>query len=141
MPFPSAKNVFKSTWIVVAFFSVARCDKAVVCSLCGTGTAASTPIRVNILDESSGFYLWVNPQSKLTNGAVNIGDGSSLFEIHQYGLDDPTYFWIKTLAFQSVTKVAANFSSDPVLDIASLIIAIHRFYIFSFFFFFCHAGE
>ena len=109
-----AREVFLWSSFISALFCVARCD-IVVCNQCGGGVTPVTT-RVNILDQSNGLYLWVNPQGKLSSGAVDIGEASSIFEIHLYNPDNPSTFWNKTaLALEPAMVVAANFSADPRL--------------------------
>lgn len=111
--FNVTRDVFSWTCLISVLFPVARCD--FVCSRCG-GPDTPIPTSVNIFDRSNGFYLWVNPQGKLSSGAVDINEGSSVFEIHLYNPEDPSSFWIKTaVTSEPETIVAANFSADPSL--------------------------
>ena len=111
--FNVTRDVFSWTCLISVLFPVARCD--FVCSRCG-GPDTPIPTSVNIFDRSYGFYLWVNPQGKLSSGAVDINEGSSVFEIHLYNPEDPSSFWIKTaVTSEPETIVAANFSADPSL--------------------------
>lgn len=93
---------------------------AVWCDLFCWLLAAPIPISVNIWDQSSGSYLWINPENTLSNQAPDISDSSSLFRIIPCNSDDPSYFWLALV--ESSMVVAANFSGDPVLDIASFYI-------------------
>ena len=125
MPFFYIKNVSNEvvnwSWVVVAalFCTVACSDDILACRQCGV--PAPIPVNVNILDLNSGFFLWVNPQGKLSSGAADNRDISALFEIEFYNAGDQTRLRIKSLASESSKVVGADFRSDagPRIVIAS----------------------
>ena len=72
----------------------------------------ATPIKYNIIVDSSGYCLWINPQGVLSDGAPDADSPSAQFNIVIPDADSST-FRLVTLAFQPPKVVAADFSSDP----------------------------
>ena len=83
-----------------------------------------TPTNYNIVHIASGFCLWVDTsRSAIMDGAVDMQQRSAKFSINLYDPGDLTTFWIQSLAFSSVTAVAADFSAQPaqIVMVTSLI--------------------
>ena len=72
----------------------------------------ATPIKYNIIVDSSGYCLWINPQGVLSDGAPDADNPSAQFNVVIPDADLNT-FRLVTLAFQPPKLVAANFSNDP----------------------------
>ncbi|KAL5509455.1 hypothetical protein EMCRGX_G004835 [Ephydatia muelleri] len=72
----------------------------------------ATPIKYNIIVDSSGYCLWINLQGVLSDGAPDADNPSAQFNVVIPDADSST-FRLVTLAFQPPKLVAADFSSDP----------------------------
>ena len=72
-----------------------------------------TFINYNIIDDDTGYSLWVNPHSVLIDGAHDVRDPSAEFNLILYNPSDFTMITLQSLAHQPPKVLAADFSSYP----------------------------